>query len=470
MEIYNVAKKYFEENREAIIADLSALVSIPSVLSEPKENAPSGVECARVLKAALEMFEREGFSVRVGGDGLYGIVDMPNGEKTIGVFSHSDVVPVGDDWTVCAPFEPKLVGNRLFGRGTSDNKNAIVFGLWFMKMQRDCNIKLKNSLRLFVGTNEETGMNDIDAFVKNEKMPDLSIVPDNSYPVSLGEKGRTLLYCKSDSAFEQILDVAGGAATNILLGECVAYVRYDQFLYSELCAMEKKELSLSAENEKIKIVASGLPAHAAHPEKGVNAMKLLCSALIECKHLCANDKKILQSALVLLSCNHGESFGAFAEDCAFGKTSCANGIVKCEDGHLVLSFDIRYGTKIDTQRLCEEIERKLGELSFRVDSLDAKKCFEIPQDNVFAATLLNSYKSLTKKMDASFFYSGGGTYAGHLENAFSIGMSINREEDFSDLGAGHGCEHQGDEFINVDGFIEAMAINTEMIFACDEIL
>ena len=84
--------------------------------------------------------------------------------------------------------------------------------------------------------------------------------------------------------------------------------------------------------------------------------------------------------------------------------------------------------------------------------------------------LMRAYREVTGECDADFYYSGGGTYAKHLENAFSIGMSRDRDSDYEDLGAGHGSEHQPDEFINIDGFLEAMTINSAMILSCDEVL
>jgi acetylornithine deacetylase len=48
---------------------------------------------------------------------------------------HADVAPFEpDNWTVCRPFEPRLVDGRLHGRGTADMKGGMAAAFWAMKI------------------------------------------------------------------------------------------------------------------------------------------------------------------------------------------------------------------------------------------------------------------------------------------------------------------------------------------------
>ena len=71
------------------------------------------------------------------------------------------MVPVSDGWTVTAPFTPKLVGHKLYGRGTADDKGPAVAALYAMRAVKELGIPLKGNCRLILGTDEECGSGDI---------------------------------------------------------------------------------------------------------------------------------------------------------------------------------------------------------------------------------------------------------------------------------------------------------------------
>ena len=43
----------------------------------------------------------------------------------IGIIGHLDVVPAGDGWTKCMPFEPTIENDKLYGRGAIDDKGPV---------------------------------------------------------------------------------------------------------------------------------------------------------------------------------------------------------------------------------------------------------------------------------------------------------------------------------------------------------
>jgi cysteinylglycine-S-conjugate dipeptidase len=120
----------------AAIADLSALVRIPSVSWD-------GFDLATVdksAKAVAELLDGTGAfeSVTVRSAAMAGTTDhgrpavvatraARNGKPTILLYAHHDVQPQGnaDDWD-SAPFEPTVRGDRLYGRGAADDKAGVM--------------------------------------------------------------------------------------------------------------------------------------------------------------------------------------------------------------------------------------------------------------------------------------------------------------------------------------------------------
>ena len=101
--------KFIEEHTGDMISTLSTLVKIPSVKGKAEEGCPFGREPARVLEKFLEIAKGMGFTVH-NIDNYVGTVDFfPDGEPTLGILCHLDVVPVGEGWAT-PPFELTVKG------------------------------------------------------------------------------------------------------------------------------------------------------------------------------------------------------------------------------------------------------------------------------------------------------------------------------------------------------------------------
>ena len=105
----------------------------------------------------------------------------------LGIIGHLDVVPAGDGWTKCDPFEPVIEDNKLYGRGAIDDKGPVMEALYAMKLLRDSGVKLNKRVRLIMGCNEETGSKCMEHY--NEVAEELScgFTPDASFPCIHGE-------------------------------------------------------------------------------------------------------------------------------------------------------------------------------------------------------------------------------------------------------------------------------------------
>ena len=146
--------EWINNNKERIIEKWIKLCEIPSIKSEAKPGAPFGENCAEALRYACTLFDSDKIDSKLYVESGYALASYGSGEKTIGLFSHSDVVPVGDDWIFTEPFKPVIKDGALICRGAEDNKSGIIAALCATEFFRDYNIPLKSKLQTFIGSDE----------------------------------------------------------------------------------------------------------------------------------------------------------------------------------------------------------------------------------------------------------------------------------------------------------------------------
>ncbi len=464
---------WLEKNRENILRDWIELARIPSVKSAPGENAPFGIECRNALAKAASLFEGEGFASKISRGNTYALCSYGDGKNKIGLFSHSDVVPVGEGWIFTEPFEPVVIDGTLIGRGVEDNKSGIIAALCLFRFLKENGIKLKNKLEFFIGSDEECGMNDMKEYLRNEVMPDVSLVPDADFPCSIGEKGIYHLMSESRRAFDSIIGISGGQAYNIVLDNVEVFIPFSEEALSEVTKKAESNTSVTFTSNgggMISLVFKGVAKHASIPEGSVNAALLASDFLIDCSFISENDKMILNSAKELLSCFYGRGLGIEHTDPVFGKTTCVNGMCRTVDGKLCLSFDIRYGNTVNAAELELTADRHLEKSGFIAVDKDNRPGFCIDENSKFPAMFEDIYEEVTGERLERVTMAGG-TYARKLENAFSVGTSIikkDREAPVFKMPDGHGGAHQCDECIDIEGFFEAVKVLFNYILACDE--
>ncbi len=465
---------WIENNKDRILEKWIELCKIPSIKSEPTASAPFGENCAKALKYASEMFDSENITSELFPESGYALITYGNGNKKIGLFSHSDVVPVGEDWMFTEPFEPIIKDGALICRGSEDNKSGIIAALCITEFLRDNNIKLKSTLQTFIGSDEECGMEDLKNYLKEQTMPEVSIVPDADFPCSTGEKGIYHFWCESRSSFEDIISISGGEAFNIVLDKVTTKIKHSDCIYKELSDLlaDKNEFVIKTDGETISILAKGVAKHASVPDGSVNAAYLTADVLCQRKNLCDNDKNIMLNVKDILSSSYGESLNVYHEDPNFGKTTTVNGMVQINEGKIALSFDCRYGDSYSSETLENNCDETLDAKGFNVTYKDNRAGFSIDKNSEIPLKLEEIYAEMTGENLKSVLMSGG-TYARRLQNAFSIGTNIikkDRKNPVFEMPVGHGGPHQCDEMIDIEGFFEAVRVLLQYILACDDII
>lgn len=108
-------------------------------------------------------------------------ISLGSGKEVVGIHAHADVVPVNpDNWkladgTRLDPFKVTLVGDRMYGRGTEDDKNGIVVAMYALKVAKDENLPLARQFKLLIDTTEETSGDAIPYYFERNPTPDYNL-------------------------------------------------------------------------------------------------------------------------------------------------------------------------------------------------------------------------------------------------------------------------------------------------------
>lgn len=130
----------------SVIRRLSELVRIPSVSWDEFDRA----EVQRSAAAVRELFEATGLfdtvaieqyedaSGRLGQPAVLAHREPLPGYPTVLLYAHHDVQPPGDDEKWRTPtFQPTVIGDRLYGRGASDDKAGVLVHVGALESLRD---------------------------------------------------------------------------------------------------------------------------------------------------------------------------------------------------------------------------------------------------------------------------------------------------------------------------------------------
>ena len=116
--------EYIQTNKQRFLEELSGLIRIPSISSESshKQDMVKAAEYLRdqILKAGAD---RAQVMPTEGNPVVYAEKIIDPAKKTVLVYGHYDVMPVDpiELWKT-QPFEPQIIGDRLYARGANDDK------------------------------------------------------------------------------------------------------------------------------------------------------------------------------------------------------------------------------------------------------------------------------------------------------------------------------------------------------------
>lgn len=444
--MYDQVYALIDERKEQYAAQLSRWLEVPSVKDEPAEKAPFGQEVRRMLDLALADAKAMGFPTREF-DGYAGDVTLPGAsEEAIAVLAHLDVVPAGDNW-LTPPFTATREGQKIYARGTSDDKGPALAALYAMQAIRDAGIPLKKSIRLILGCDEESGWEDMAYYVQHADMPEVGFSPDASFPLINTEKGMVHGFFTAPASAEglQVLELHTGERVNVIPGECRALLSGGAELAEKVAAFAKKTgLPYAAEVTEggVRVTAEGIPGHSAYPEGRRNAIGMMLILLRELGVQGAF--RVLADAVGME--HDGASLGCAYADDVSGQLTCNMGILHLDHGIISCSLDMRCPITADLTALASSAKAHLP--GFTAVHLETKAPHHVPADSKLVTSLLAAYTEITGQ-DAKPQFTGGGTYAKVLKQGVAFGAAFPEDEDLA---------HQANEYIDLDQMTRAMKI------------
>lgn len=207
----------------------------------------------------------------------------------IAILGHLDVVPEGTGWDF-PPYAAEIHQGKIYGRGTMDDKGPILAALYALKAIKEAGLKLSKRVRIFFGTNEESGSQDMKYYLEQGgEIPIVGFTPDGDYPVVNSEKG--IIFFDAIKVFRKkhspitIKYIKGGIAANMVPAYCEAKIQIrDNFLKKKIIKKFEQfirdrgyQIRMEQNDEYLILKSKGISAHAMEPEKGKNAiMQLVC--------------------------------------------------------------------------------------------------------------------------------------------------------------------------------------------------
>lgn len=430
------------EYKDDILNTLSRLIKIDSVSAEGSEKPQQALEF--MLNSASEMgFTAQSF------DNLVGHIQYGDGKKLCGVLTHLDVVPAGNGWTV-PPFELTHKNGRLYGRGIADNKGSAVVALYCLKALKDNGIEANSTIRLILGTNEETGMTDVEHYFSKMPIPDVSFTPDSDYGICNCEKGILQFSLIGKNNSDVITSAKAGCAVNAVPDRADFTIATDKRLESKSSEITEEYLAVNGNM----LTATGISAHAMEPHKGFNS---ITNAIKKLKTLYTEGLGDIPEFInrYISTDTDGALLGIACSDKQSGSLTINVGVLDINENTATARVDIRYPVTADYNQIVERIEKlaQAYNLDFKVDSHLAP--LNVPEDSKIISTLQTAYKEITGNLP-NLYSTGGGTYARSLGNK-GVAFGPVFPDDYSNM-------HKADESLDEEKFFLHAQICLEAMY------
>ncbi|MCR8931412.1 MULTISPECIES: dipeptidase [unclassified Pseudomonas] len=484
-EIYRLLGLYTRVKYSAAATEtLRELVEIPTYRKDGVEqhDNPEFIKIAAKIKSLAESF---GLKFRNIDNRVYEISLDGSGDEVVGIHAHADVVPVTpENWvlkdgTRLDPFKITLIGDRMYGRGTEDDKNGIVVTLYAMKVIKEEKLPLVRNFKLLVDTTEETTGDAIPYYFERNPTPNYNLALDGGYPVVIAEKGYGTVMAnfakrKGEGNGAEIVALTGGMATNQIPSASVATLLTDK--PAELAASLQKagneyakrnggdfEVSAKVDGKDVKLTVTGVSAHSSEPESGVNPVARMLDFINSVDGKVALKHNHITDAARYLADNWGLDYlgnklGVGFSDAFMGPLTTSPTFVGMDDKTFKLAVNLRVPKGKSPEKLKAEIADKLAAWSKKThvavafDYSVAAPMYRNPEGEWVKALLAVATENLGMKHE--FGTSAGATSVHELPNGVQFGLAM---PDVKYTG------HTDGEFKTVEQFQLDLQIVTEMI-------
>jgi succinyl-diaminopimelate desuccinylase len=365
----------------------------------------------------------------------------------LGLMVHGDVQPVDADAWSFPPFSGKADDTYVYGRGSADDKGPLVQALVAMHALQESGVARTHTIRLLVGSDEESSNEDIATYLKSHAAPDYSLVLDSTFPVVVGEKAWNALTVTTPYAERGkstlpygVMSMWAGLSASIVPDHAEVTLAWNgdkpkwQPVIDKIRAAKLPEgtriVTQVKDGDVLKIVAYGRSAHAGvNIEGGRNALLALAIAM---KGMLpaggAND--LLAFARIAGQDLYGTGLGFTRRDPLWGRYAVNVAMIKTDPADpkkLTLTINIRSTPPRTGEQLQQMLYAFVKRFNARTGAAlvpggyFADKTLGFDPQSPLVVRLLDDYARATGKR-AKPAISGGGTYAKRIPNAIAFGM------------------------------------------------
>ena len=445
-----------ERRREGLLGSLQESIRIRSVQGPAEEGCPYGRGVRQCLDHALAAARQLGLACGEM-DHQVGWCEYGDGPEMVAVVGHLDVVPEGEGWSF-DPFGGEIRDGKVFGRGAMDDKGPTMAALYALAALRDTGLPLRRRIRLLMGTNEETGSQDMKYYRSHGgELPVMGFTPDGEYPVINGEKGIvnvTFRKTYAQSGPVRLVGLSGGSAPNVVPAAARAELICPPELSARLAAEAAQQLRVVPTEEGVILEALGVSAHGSTPELGENAIGRLMQALakLPLSGELAETIRFLADKIGMET--DGAALGIALRDEISGGLTLNWGTVEGGAAELKLQINYRYPVTCRLEDCGPTLRRAFEAHGFELVAEAHKASLYVPEDSELVRTLLEVYARETG-LPARPKSIGGGTYAKALPNTVAFGPIFPGDEV---------REHKPDEFIEVEKLMKNAQIIAQAMY------
>src|SRR5471032_626707 len=463
---------------------LRELVEIPTfrVDGVAQHDNPEFIKIGDKIKGLAQSFN---LNFRNIDNRVYEISLEGTGDEVVGIHAHADVVPANpqnwvlEDGTRLDPFKVTLIGDRMYGRGTEDDKNGIVVAMYAMKIIKEEKLPLARNFKLLVDTTEETSGDAIPYYFEHNPTPNYNLALDGGYPVVIAEKGYGTVMAKftkrtAEGKGAEIISMTGGLATNQIPSASVVTLLSDK--PAELAASLQKagseyakrnggdfEVAAKVVGKDVKLTVTGVSAHSSEPESGVNPVARVLDFLNSLDGKVALKHNPFTDAARYAANNWGLDYlggklGVGFSDAFMGPLTTSLTYVGEDDKAFKLAVNLRIPKGKSPEVLKTEIEEKISawdthtKVAMNVTYSVAEPMYRNPEGEWVKALLAVASENLG--MEHTFGTSAGATSVHDLPNGVQFGLA---KPDVKYTG------HTDGEFKTVEQFLLDLQIVTEMM-------
>lgn len=443
-------KKYIDSQKDNIIKDLEEIIKIPSKL-EGYDNPeyPFGKNIDNALNKFLELGEKLGFRTK-NIDKHCGYIEFGEGEELVGIIGHLDVVPEGEGWNH-QPFKLTIEDEKLYGRGTIDDKGPMISALYAMKAVKE-NATVGKRVRLIIGLNEENDWKCINYYKQHEEIPTVGFSPDADFPCIYSEKALLTVYTEDEYEEDPIIKIKNIDCKNNRINVVPKYCgvklevceKISEELKNMLITKIEEDISFTRINNEFYLETRGIQAHSAHPELGVNAVSKIIKLLNEIFNKFGIENATIETlATKIGNETNGESLGIKHENAELGDLTLNLATLELKNGKIISGMNLRIPGSIKIEEIKEKIAKELQKINpyFKGE----KESLYIPKDNELVQKLCKIYNDYTGENQEPLAI-GGATFARAFKNCVSFGAMKPGDKDM--------C-HQVDEYIEMKNLIDS---------------